>query len=114
MDRMKLACLCLTASAFVLAGLLVTRMPNLVPKAQAAMIEDKSRFTMLTAQAKAGDEVLFVIDQLNEALLIYIIDPAAGRGGKQVLDKKLNLDQLFGAQAGAAPGGGGGPGRLHP
>ena len=74
MDRTKLACFSLLASAFVLAALLIVRLPAILPVAQATMVDDQDRFTVMTVQTRATQESLFVIDQANEKLLVYDLD----------------------------------------
>ena len=112
MDRTKLACFGLLASAFVLAALLIVRLPAVLPAAQAHMVDDKDRFSIMTAQTRAGQESLFVIDELNEKLMVYDLD--SGRGGAgvagslQLMGSPLDLGRIFGNATV------GGPARLRP
>jgi len=113
MDRTKLACFGLLASAFVLAALLIVRLPAVLPAAQAHMVDDKDRFSIMTAQTRANQESLFVIDQLNEKLLVYDLDVARGAGAGvagslQLMGAPLDLGRLFGNTTV------GGPARLRP
>ena len=88
MNRTQLACLCLLASAFVLAALLIVRLPRLTPSAQAGLVDDKGRFNIMTVQTRATQESLLVIDQVNEKLLVY--DIVQGRGAPGTFGR-LNL-----------------------
>ena len=75
MTRLQTACYCLIATAFVLAGILVvtlsSRMNN---QAQAAMVIARDNFTVMTANTRAEEEALFVLDNANARLLIYRLD----------------------------------------
>jgi hypothetical protein len=93
MDRIQMACLCLIASACILAGLLVTRMTP--SEAQALLTNSKGRFTFLTAQTKANEESLFVVDGFNEKLLIYKADLGKGPSGRVELMQAFDLPKLF-------------------
>ena len=80
MDRTKLACFSLMASAFVLAGLLLAQLPAQEKTAQGHMLTSKSRYTAMTTQTSKGEEALFVLDDTDH-LLIYTTDLSrAGRG----------------------------------
>lgn len=107
MNRLHLACFSLIASAFVLAGLLIVAAPgHLTQKAQAEMLVNKDTVTMMTTLTRPGEEALFVIDSVNERLLIYRTELAGARG-KLELAGNVDLRRLFGAvQAGPAGGGG--------
>ncbi len=75
MNRIQLACCFLIASAFVLAGLLITSLPmSATPLAQAGVVLNKETLTLMTAQTRKDEEALFILDNLNEKLLIYRID----------------------------------------
>ncbi len=77
MDRLNTACYSLIASAFVLAGLLVaTAIDRVTPAAQAGMVVNKETLTMLTAKTRPDEEAMFVLDGLNQVLLIYRLDVA--------------------------------------
>jgi len=95
MGRTQLACYSLMASAFVLGGLLIMNRPGpLAPTAQAEMVVHKDTLTMLTARTRPDEEALFILDSLNEMLLIYRIDIAK----KQMeLAASASLQELFGA-----------------
>lgn len=71
MNRIQIASLALLASAFVLAGLLVVSLSSRLPAAQAGQIITRDSFTFLTAKTRNNDESLFVIDSVNEKLLVY-------------------------------------------
>jgi hypothetical protein len=110
MDRMKLSFFSLLASAFVLAGLLVVRMPRVLPTAQATMVDDQDRFSLMTAITRTNQESLFVIDQANEKLLVYDMNPAgAGPNTVGVLDFQTALD----LRTAFNTGGGGGGYQMH-
>jgi hypothetical protein len=107
MDRTKFACLCLLASAFVLAGLLIARLPHVIPVANAALLDDndKSGFTLFTLPARSNAETLFVLDQPDERLLIYEIDPTVRPpNGAFNLRQQVDLTKFF-TGSGTNPGG---------
>jgi hypothetical protein len=100
MDRTKLACFSLLASAFVLAALLIVRLPAILPAAQATMVDDQDRFTVMTVQTRATQESLFVIDQVNEKLLVYDLDTTKagpGQAGALLLFGPIDLRARFAA-----------------
>jgi ABC-type oligopeptide transport system substrate-binding subunit len=106
MDRTKLACFSLLASAFVLAALLIVRLPGILPKAQATMVDDQDRFAVMTVQTRNNQESLFVIDQVNEKLLVYDVNGSkAGPGQAGALDLVYGAD-LRSIFNGGGPGGG--------
>ncbi|MAE64815.1 MAG: hypothetical protein CMJ18_11155 [Phycisphaeraceae bacterium] len=72
MTRLQLACTCLLASAAILLGLLLTRLD--ANRAHAAEVVSEDPFTFLTARTRNDGESLFVIDNLNERLLIIHAD----------------------------------------
>ncbi len=77
MSRIQLACCCLIASAFALTGLLITSWPmSVTPQAQAGVVLNKETLTLLTAQTRRDEEALFILDNLNEKLLIYRLNLA--------------------------------------
>ena len=93
MNRTHAACYSLIASMFVLAGLLIVNVSGrLTPSAHADMVVGKESLTLLTASTRAGEEALFVLDSINEKLLIYRLDVA-----KKQLDLagSTDLRQLF-------------------
>lgn len=105
MTRIQVACCALLASAFVLAGLLAVSLSGRTEStAQAGLVLNKDSFTLLTAHTRPDEEALFVIDSLNEKLLVYRVDIARNR---IELSSVTDLRQMF---AGAA-GGGAGAGR---
>jgi len=71
MNKLQLACYSLMASAFVLAGLLAVNLPNHLPQAQGAMVIRSNDYTFMTTRTDQNEEALFVIDSINERLLIY-------------------------------------------
>lgn len=75
MNRTQAACYSLIASMFVLAGLLIVNVSGrLTPSAHADMIIGKESLTLLTASTRSGEEALFVLDSINEKLMIYRLD----------------------------------------
>lgn len=93
MNRTHAACYSLIASMFVLAGLLIVNVSGrLTPLAHADMVIGKESLTLLTASTRAGEEALFVLDSINEKLMIYRLDIAK----KQLeLAGAADLRQLF-------------------
>ncbi len=103
MNRIQLACWCLTASAFVLGGLVMTRVQApLTPTAYADLVVDRQGFSMLTTRTREDEQALFVLDSFNEKLLIYRLDVTKKR---LELATTADLGRLMGT------GGQGGDGR---
>lgn len=103
MTRMQLACVFLIASAAVLGGLLVSRLGDLgrlESQARANIVSSKGAYTFLTAQARAGDDAMFVIDNFSSQMLIYSVDVNRKR---MELAQSIDLNRLFAG----GPGGGG-------
>ena len=93
MNRIQLACYSLTASAFVLAALLLVGVRgSLTQPAMGDQLLSQGSITLMTASAGSGEEALFVLDSINEKLLIYRLDV-----GKSQLELagSLNIVQLF-------------------
>lgn len=99
MDRTHIPRYCLLASALVLGGILVTAASlrgGWAQPASADMVVSKDTYTVLTAQTRAGEEAVFVLDSLNETLLIYTVRLAGGKGrGRIELAQSVSLPQLF-------------------
>lgn len=101
MNRTQLACFALTASAFILAAMLVVRLGDL-NTAQAALVTQGDDYVFLTA-ATGGQESLFVLDKNAHMLIVYETE-IRGRRGKLVpknfysLTTLLELDNLGGAE----------------
>jgi hypothetical protein len=93
MNRTQAACYSLIASLFVLASLLIVSVSGrLTPLAHAEMVVNKEGLTLLTASTRSGEESLFVLDAINEKLLIYRLD----LGKKQLeLAGAADLRHLF-------------------
>jgi hypothetical protein len=108
MNRIQFACYCLIASAFVLGGLLLVTAQQRLPTAEAALVVHRDTFTMLTSQARQGDDALFVLDSVNEKLLIYSIR-LSGTRGRMSLVQVADLGSFF-----ASLGDGGGKGLPRP
>jgi len=69
MNRIQLACCSLTASAFLLAGMLIMQLDQ--PRAQGAMVINRENFSLMTTQTRPNEEALFVLDNSTGSLLIY-------------------------------------------
>jgi hypothetical protein len=90
MSRIQVACYSLIASAFLLAGLLITQVePN---SARGAMVVSEQSFAMMTAQTRPGEEGLFVLDNNTGRLLIYRFDVPNDRIR---LQRNINLNRLL-------------------
>jgi len=63
----------LTASALAVGGLIATHLSRLVGGTPAAadLVASNQEFTMLTADAGNGEDVVVSLDQRGEALLVY-------------------------------------------
>lgn len=102
MNRIQLACYGLTASAFVLAGLLLSALPaHMEPSAEAALVVSRDNITAMTARTRDKEEALFVIENNSQRLLIFTLDI-----GKRRLERAhaQDLTQIFRS---SAPAGGG-------
>ena len=77
MNRTQLAGAALTASAMILAGLLIVQMQRHEPPTPYAVAEqviNTGAFSLMTAKTRDNEEALFMLDNLNEKLLIYRLD----------------------------------------
>lgn len=76
MNRTQLACYVLLASAFVLAGLLLSQLSSsrAASTAYADQVVNQGSFTFMTARTKDNEESLFVIDNAAARLLIVKTD----------------------------------------
>jgi len=75
MNRTQLAGFALIASAFVMAALLVNKLPaRLESEARANFVVNRDNFTMMTARTRADEEALFVLENGSQKLLIYTMD----------------------------------------
>ena len=94
MNREQLACVILTASAMVLAGLLMTQMPDDLPEpyAFADQVISTDSFSLMTAKTRKDEEALFMLDNLNQKLLIYRLDLGKKR---LVLAGSTSIDNIF-------------------
>ena len=72
MNRTQLAICFLTASAFVLTGLLIVRLDANTAKGE--QLASHGTLTFLTARTKRDEEPLFVLDNVNARLLILRTD----------------------------------------
>ena len=83
----------LTASAFVLAGLLFTQLrPGLHTQAQASQLIEQEEYMFLTAKTDPDQEVLYALHKPSGTLLIYELDR---RADSMILTRGRRLDQLF-------------------
>lgn len=100
MNRIQYACFALIASAFVLAGMLVSQMGSrLVQPAYAGEAILRDNLSTVTAQAREGEDALFVLDSISERLMIYRLE-----AGKKRLElaASVNLAELFAGGGGNA------------
>lgn len=74
MTRIQMTCYCLIASAFILAGMLITQLAGVSNTAEADMVITRDNFTLLTAKTRSGEESLFIINNATNRLLIYTLD----------------------------------------
>lgn len=105
MDRNDPACWMLTASALMLAGLLVMslrgRFAPAVTPAQAAMVATTGGdHVLMTARLTGADEKLLVIDNARHALLVYDVEKV---DNALVPEIAQDLEVLFTAVAGPPP-----------
>jgi hypothetical protein len=111
MNRVQTASCVLTASAFVLAGLLIAQLDALTPRAEAEVAVSENNLSLLTARTATDEEALFILDGQRQRLLIYQVrlGRAGGRGtGRLERVHTVNLGEMAG---GGGSGGGGGRGR---
>lgn len=101
MNRIQLACLALTASAFVLAGLLLASLPN--QHANAALVVSRDNITAMTARTQIDQDSVFIIENNSQRLLIYSLD--LGRRRIELADA-IDLNALFNTGGGPAGGAG--------
>jgi len=102
MNRIQLACYTLIASAFILSGLLISRVGSpLDNQAYGNLVIDRENFTLLVAQSANDRQSLFILDGNRGRLNIYTPEVR-----KQELELKttVELSDLFGSGA-AGPGG---------
>ena len=93
MERIELACYSLIASAFVLAGMLLTQLPDqMVQSAQGGLVLNRETLTLMTARTRPDEEALFVLDGSKGKLLIYRLNV----GKKQLeLSGSADLNHIF-------------------
>jgi len=106
MTRIQLACYGLIGSAFVLAALLVVQMESkrVLPTAQADQVITRGSITAMTARTSGAEESLFILDNVNQRLLVYQTVLQGARGQLNLVES-IPLDRLFaGAGAGAQGG----------
>ena len=98
MNRTRLACYSLLASAFVLASILLVRLDtHLTSSAFAGQSVTSGDFTVMTARTKNDDEALFVLDNINARLLIIKTD---------VNRKRIRVVEIVNLQRELSGGGG--------
>lgn len=88
---------CLTASAFVLGAILLLSIfmrGGFERPADASLVVSADTITLMTAQTRQDEEAVFVLDSVNEALLIYTLS-LRGNQGRLELSDRVNLAQLF-------------------
>ena len=79
MTRIETACFGLIASAFILAGLLLTQVSSMPNNAEASMVISSNNFTLLTAKTRSKEESLFIINNATDRLLIYTLNLSRNR-----------------------------------
>jgi len=87
----------LIASAFVLAGLLIMTLQQRGgwdTSAHGELLIEKDGLTVMTAQTRSDEEAVFLLDSVNERLLIYTLR-ILGTGGRLELAKQVDLPGLF-------------------
>jgi len=106
MNRNQFATWGLVVSAMLLAALLLVNLPRqMAAPAHAELLLNKDTFTLMTATSRPGEEALFLLDSVNERLLIYNVNLARKRIEKA---GALDMGQIFGGPG--APVGGVKPG----
>ena len=103
MTRIQLACYCLIASAFVLAGLLLNGSDSVLPEARGDMVLSKGNLTFLTTPTANDEEALFVLDNVSQRLLVYTVQ--LRRPGRVDLKGNYPLQPMFGTKAPRPDGG---------
>jgi len=101
MSRIQVACYSLIASAFILAGLLVTQIES--NPARGEMVISEEDFALMTARTRPGEEALFVLDNTVGRVLIYRF--AAGQDNIE-LTRTVNLNQWLAGDGGRGGRGG--------
>ncbi len=72
MTRTQLACYALTASAFILAALIVVQVvPRLESPALGQYVLTEDNITLLTTQGIGGNDYIYMLDKRNERLVAY-------------------------------------------
>ncbi|MEE9404725.1 MAG: hypothetical protein V3V20_07520 [Algisphaera sp.] len=76
MNRIHTTCCALTASALVLAGMLLISLGRQTQanEAHASQVIARDNFTLMTAQTRSNEESLFVLDSTSGVLLVYRLD----------------------------------------
>jgi len=104
LTQTQLACYGLVGSACLLAAALVVQLDgkNVLPAARGDLVLSAENLTFLTTRTQPNEEALFVLDNVNEKLLIYSLDLARKR---LELVGSQDLKKLFagGAQGNAGP-----------
>ncbi|MDX1681638.1 MAG: hypothetical protein R3336_00830 [Phycisphaeraceae bacterium] len=99
MSRQTLAGYVLTASAFVLTGLLLSQLHQLTPTAEADMISNPSNnLSMMTVRSADEHETLILLDSAGNRLLAFDVDLSV-RGGQGIgrieFNGQADLTQVF-------------------
>jgi len=90
----------LAASAFVLAGLLLMAIHlrgGFDRSADASLVVTSDTITLMTAKTRPKEEAVFVLDSVNEALLIYTLSLRGNQGRLELADR-VNLADVFRAR----------------
>ncbi len=93
----------LSASAFVLAGLLVVSASDLGEPALAEMVADTGGDYVIMTTQSGNEEYLYCIDQRGEQLMVYRADAQTNRNENVALLKRESLSEMF-VKARAASG----------
>jgi hypothetical protein len=96
MKRIEIACYALLASAFILAGMLISSLNQrggILPTADATMVISRGDLTLMTAKTKNSEEALFVLDNYSKRLSIFTVDMAKNR--MELAISPIKLEALF-------------------
>ena len=95
MTRHHLACYALTASAALLAGVLLVQLVQqgaVGSRAEASMVIAEPSFTVMTARTRANEDSLFALDNRQGTLMVYTL----GARGELQIATVVDIDAIFG------------------
>lgn len=84
----------LWASAFILAGLVLTqasRLPGALAQSQSGTVASVGELTILSADTGAGEDFVLVLDSVSESIFVYTVEQRTSVELVQAYD----LDRLF-------------------